>query len=176
MATYADMQNRIGDELGRAELIVGGASVARTKTAILDAIKGWKNYRFRFNELSTTLTTVAGTTDYTTATGLTDGIIEIDEMTIVYSGSRCRMDEVTASEYADMNASNPAHCLQWFALSDGRSNGVRVRRHERIKPGDSRCSVLLHMVRRHVEAVSSAERRLHNHDLLPRRNSPRAVV
>lgn len=108
MATYADMQNRIGDELGRAELIVGGASVARTKTAILDAIKGWKNYRFRFNELSTTLTTVAGTTDYTTATGLTDGIIEIDEMTIVYSGSRCRLDEVTASEYADMNASNPA--------------------------------------------------------------------
>ena len=107
MATLGDMQDRISAEMGRAELSSSGADALKSKNAILDAIKGFKNWRFRFNELSKSLSTVIGTTDYTTSNGLPDGIIEIDEMTIVYSGARYPLEEVTAADYAEMNGSNP---------------------------------------------------------------------
>lgn len=108
MATYADMQDRISLELGRAELSSTGTDVARTKNAIQDAIKGWKNWRFRFNELKTTLATVSGTQEYTTSNGLTDGILEIDEVSVVYGGSRVPLDEVSADQFALFDASSPS--------------------------------------------------------------------
>jgi len=101
MATYGDMQTRIAAEIGRVD------STTALKNSIQDAITGFKNWRFLFNELSDTLTTIAGTSDYTTSNGLPTGIIEIDEMTVAYGGATLTLSELTASQYAIRNASIP---------------------------------------------------------------------
>lgn len=60
MATYADMQTRIADELHRSDL------TARIKKAIVSAVRHYERKRFYFCESSFTFATVAGQYEYTT--------------------------------------------------------------------------------------------------------------
>lgn len=108
MATLAEVQDRIASEMGRSDLSSTGSNAALSKGSILDAISAWRNWRFTFNELTATMNTVIGTGVYTTANGLPTGILEIDEVTVVDNGAVFPMDEISAAEYAEINATNPS--------------------------------------------------------------------
>jgi hypothetical protein len=108
MATLAEVQDRIASEMGRSDLSSSGSNAAISKGSILDAISAWRNWRFTFNELTATMNTIIGTSVYTTSNGLPSGILEIDEVTVIDNGSVFPMKEISASQYALINATNPS--------------------------------------------------------------------
>ena len=77
MATYADMRNRILDE------VADSALTTQVNRAILDTIKHYGSKRLYFNQTTTTFSTVANQEYYTTAdSSYIPNLIHIDSMTL----------------------------------------------------------------------------------------------
>lgn len=85
MATYGDMQARIADELGRADL------TTQIQNAIKTAIAFYENREWWFQEGSWTINTVIGAEHYPVPADM-DSIVE-DGTYIIVSGNRYPMKE-----------------------------------------------------------------------------------
>ena len=97
MSTRATMEAEIAGDLGRSDL------TAYITTKIEAAIDLHKKHRFWFNDSrSMTITTVAGTTEYTPS----DEIIELDEVSIIDGTNNHVLDYVTYINLADSLRSN----------------------------------------------------------------------
>jgi hypothetical protein len=108
-STFADMQNRIADELGgRGDLLLPSANMSASpiQLAIFDAIQRWQNDRFWFNEYRTAnaFTTVVGQEWYT-ATDWPDiaTIQHIDKLSALISGNRYFMSPRTEQYMEDVS-------------------------------------------------------------------------
>ena len=113
MGTFADMQNRIADELGgRTDLLVPSASMTYSpiQLAIQDAVSFWENERFYFNEYRTdsAFSTVVGQEFYTSSDWADIAtIFHLDKLTILISGNRYFMTPRT-EQWMDDISINPS--------------------------------------------------------------------
>lgn len=111
--TYADMYNRIADELGgRTDLLANqtGMTTPPIQLAIQDAINYWQDDRFYFNEIrtATAFSTVASREFYTvTDWSEIPNLKHIDKLTVVVGTQRYQMNPRTA-QYIEDIAVNPA--------------------------------------------------------------------
>lgn len=100
MATYADLKNEVARELGRKDL---ASDIDRACKA---GIRLYRARRFRFNELTATMNTVAGQAWYGVSSGLPAGIQEIDSITVDQWGRRTVLCQ---RAYAELEAVDTAH-------------------------------------------------------------------
>lgn len=113
MSTFADMQNRIADELGgRTELLSPstGLTLSPIQLAIQDAVQFWEDERFFFNEsrVQAAFSTVAGQEFYTSADWAGIATLQhIDKLSVLISGNRYRMYPRT-EQYMEDISMNPA--------------------------------------------------------------------
>lgn len=113
MGTYAELQNRIVDEImQRTDVGAMGANLTTTRAqyAIQDAIRFWQGNRFYFNEYRTTgaFPTVIGQEFYTVADWADiPNLVSIDKMSILVSGNRYFMVARTAAYMEDISV-NPS--------------------------------------------------------------------
>ena len=105
MATYADLQARIADELGqRADL------ASEIQLAIQSAIAKWERERFYFNELweVNLFMTASGQEVYGAAAApLVASLAKIDKVTVLVSGNRYTLTPRTWQYLEDISV-NPA--------------------------------------------------------------------
>lgn len=112
-ATFADMQNRIADELGgRTDLLApsAGMTYSPIQLAIQDAVAYWENERFYFNEYRTAgaFSTVAGQEFYTVLDWADIFTIQhIDKLSVLISGNRYFMKPRTEQYMEDISI-NPS--------------------------------------------------------------------
>jgi hypothetical protein len=119
MTSYADMQNRIADELGaRADLLVptpgSNTALGPIPAAIQTAIARWERQHFYFNELrqANAFTTAQGQEFYGAATApvaaaLIASLAQLDKATITVSGNRYTLNPRT-NQYLEDVSVNPA--------------------------------------------------------------------
>ena len=113
MGTYAELQNRVIDEvMARADVGQAGANLSTTRAqyAILDAVKFWERRRFYFNEYRTAgaFSTVEGQEFYTSEDWADIATIaSIDKLSILISGNRYFMEPRT-SQYMEDVSINPS--------------------------------------------------------------------
>lgn len=112
MGTYADVFNRIADELGgRTDLLANstGMSTPPIQLAILDAVNLHQSERFWFNEYRTAsaFSTVSGQEFYTSSDWADLAtILHIDKISVLISGNRYYM-EARTEEYMEDVSLNP---------------------------------------------------------------------
>jgi hypothetical protein len=101
MATYGDMQTRIASELHRTGI------TSSIQAAILSAVAFYANERFSGNEKRGTITTIAGTRIYTTATAspgtLPTDIAEIDSIVATVNGRDYKLQKTTYEHLEDID-------------------------------------------------------------------------
>lgn len=113
MGTYAELQNRIADELGgRTDLMVAssGETLSPIQLAIQDAISFYQNERFWFNEYRTAgaFNTVVGQEFYTSADWADiETVQHIDKLSVLISGNRYFMVGRTEQYLEDISI-NPS--------------------------------------------------------------------
>jgi len=92
MATYAELKNRIARELSRNDL------ASDIDAACKAGIRLYRGRRFRFNELTATMNTIAGQSWYGVSSGLPAGIQEVDSITVDQWGRRTALCQRAYSE------------------------------------------------------------------------------
>lgn len=113
MATYADLQNRIADELGgRTDLLSPSPNMTFSpiQLAIQDSVSFWENERFYFNEYRTAgaFSTVVGQEFYTASDWADIATIwHIDKLSVLISGNRYFMVPRTEQWMEDISI-NPS--------------------------------------------------------------------
>lgn len=113
MPTFADLQNRIADELGgRTDLLAPSPSMTYSpiQLAIQDAVSYWENERFYFNEYRTAgaFNTVKGQEFYTVSDWADIPLIQhIDKLSVLISGNRYFMWPRTEQYMEDISI-NPS--------------------------------------------------------------------
>jgi hypothetical protein len=91
MTALADLYSRIATEIDRTD------STTAIQNAVTTAIKAYKFTRLAFNEVSDTLTTIDGTSEYSTVEGLPADILEIDTARITVNSNRYLLEPVPHS-------------------------------------------------------------------------------
>lgn len=92
MATYADLKSRVARELGRRDL------ESDIDAACKAGIRLYRGRRFRFNELTATMNTIAGQAWYGVSSGLPAGIQEVDSITVDQWGQQTALCQRAYSE------------------------------------------------------------------------------
>lgn len=113
MGTFADMQNRIADELGgRTDLLAPSPSMTLSpiQLAIQDAVQFWENDRFFFNEdrVAGAFSTVKGQEFYSVSDWADiPNLLHIDKLSVLISGNRYFMKPRT-EQYMEDISMNPS--------------------------------------------------------------------